>query len=215
MVSTASALNHDERVAPPPQIERDAPPDGRALSAAAVDAEHEVARLEADLRGAAAGPHGFDQEAGRVGRPERERRAAARRARRLRRPEWPARAIETARSGARARSSSSARRLAGRRALEDLVELARRRGPAAVDARHHVAARRRRRRPRGRPRDAAHERARAAAAAAPSPRAAAASRSCRSRPSQTGDTSPCAISSCTTRFATSIGIAKPMPCAPL
>src|SRR5262245_17449223 len=63
MVSTAAALNHDQGVATPPQVERDAPPDRRAGESPAVDAEDAVARLEADLRRSAAGAHGFDLRA--------------------------------------------------------------------------------------------------------------------------------------------------------
>ena len=70
MVSTAPPLNHDQGVASPPQVERDAPPDRGARQAAAVDAEDAIAHLEADLRRAAAGAHGFDQRARPAGRAQ-------------------------------------------------------------------------------------------------------------------------------------------------
>jgi hypothetical protein len=63
MVSTATALNHDECVAASPQIQQRAPPVRAARQAPAVDAEDAIARLDADAGGPTAGPDARDAEA--------------------------------------------------------------------------------------------------------------------------------------------------------
>src|SRR5262245_8167607 len=70
MVSTASALDHDEGMTSPAQVQDHAPPRRGVREAAAVDAQHEVARLDAEPRRAAARANGRDAEAARVRRLE-------------------------------------------------------------------------------------------------------------------------------------------------
>ena len=67
MVSAATALNHDERAVAALEIEHGASQGGGVLERATVDAEHDVARPEADAFGCGPASHGVHAEAAGVG----------------------------------------------------------------------------------------------------------------------------------------------------
>ena len=70
MVSAGSTLNHEQRLLSPAKIEHCTAQRARVRQRLPVDAEHEVARLDPDLRGAASAADARDSERARPARDE-------------------------------------------------------------------------------------------------------------------------------------------------